>query len=301
MIKHLFLFFLLVFLLACSSNSKQTQQNDSVKNHNSDTVKTVAAKGDSISEAVSQDLTTNQMNTNKTKNDKATTQCNNEGDTLTIKGVKTLCLAHTTRSLDKLKAALQKGDSLKMVCFGNSITNGYKVGSFGVVTNPYPYVLEKLLAKKYPNSGLKIVKEGHNGWRSDQAAKDVGTLVLAKKPDWVSLMFGINDAYAGWTPAFFGQKMESMIKKLKAQNIEVIIFTPTPFTTAYNEKAMAYLPVLKNLAAKYNCAFINLHKAVLQRAEKDNLDLDKVLPDEVHFGDEYYRLIAEEILKVFGE
>lgn len=291
MTKLLSLCSLVLCLMACSNEQNTNNQTDT-------TAQAPQTKLDTVEEAISNNLTTDSMQTNEEKKQKK--DACQEGDTLTIKGVKTLCLANSTQKLEQLKTNLQKGEEVKMVCFGNSITNGYKVGSYGVVADPYPYVLEKLLKQKYPNTGLKIVKEGHNGWRSDQAAKDLDTLVLAKKPQWVTLMFGINDAYAGWTPTFFGQKMESVIKRLKAQNIEVIVFTPTPFTTVYNNKAIAYLPVLKALAQKYDCAFINLHRAILQRAEKDQLDLDKVLPDEVHFGDEYYKLIAEEVLKVMG-
>ncbi|OJJ14207.1 hypothetical protein BKI52_43845 [marine bacterium AO1-C] len=292
--KHfLSLFYLSLLLWSCGGQSEQTNQTDTTQN--------IPKTEDTVTQAVSKTLTSDTMNTNEQpQNSSTTTQktCENEGDTLTIKGVKTVCLDHLRGPIDKLLTALQKGDSLKVVCFGNSITNGYKVGSFGTVANPYPYVLERLLKKKYPNAGLKVVKEGHNGWRSDQGAKNLDQLVLVKKPDFVTLMFGINDAYAGWTTTFFQQQMERIITQLKAQNIEVIVLGFTPFTTPYNEKAITYLPVLKNLAQKHNCGFVNLHKTLLERIQKDKLDLDKVFPDEVHFGDEYYALIAEEIFGV---
>ncbi|EAY24893.1 SGNH/GDSL hydrolase family protein [Microscilla marina] len=291
MTQSLPFYLLLLWLTACGGTPNTNNSADTITQNAVLTPDTMT---------VSKKLTHDSMQTNEPNLTNDTTTCQ-EGDTLIIQEVKTLCLKNSLQKLTKLKLALQKGEVLKMVCFGNSITNGYKVGSYGVVANPYPYVLERLLKKKYPNAKLKIVKEGHNGWRSDQAVKEVDTLVLAKKPDWVTLMFGINDAYAGWTPKFFGQKMESLVKQLKAQDIEVIIFTPTPFTTAYNQKAIAYLPVLKALAKQYDCAFINLHQAILARIQKDKLELGKVLPDEVHFGDEYYQLIAEEIFRVFDQ
>ncbi|WP_299460857.1 SGNH/GDSL hydrolase family protein [uncultured Microscilla sp.] len=291
MTQSLPFYLLLLWLTACGSTPNTNNSTDTVAQN-------AVPAPDTMT--VSKKLTDENMQTNETNLTNDTTTCQ-EGDTLIIQEVKTLCLKNSLQKLTKLKLALQKGEALKMVCFGNSITNGYKVGSYGVVANPYPYVLERLLKKKYPKAKLKIVKEGHNGWRSDQAVKEVDTLVLAKKPDWVTLMFGINDAYAGWTPKFFGQKMESLVKQLKAQDIEVIIFTPTPFTTAYNQKAIAYLPILKALAKQYDCVFINLHQAILARIQKDKLELDKVLPDEVHFGDEYYQLIAEEIFRVFDQ
>ena len=289
------LFCVSLLLWACGSSSEQTDQADTIP-------KSISTTKDTITQAVSQPLKPDTMDTPENNQNEAsmTTQknCKNEGDTLTIKGVKTVCLDHVRGPIDSLLKALQKGDSTKMVCFGNSITNGYKVGSFGTVANPYPYVLERLLKQQYPNAALKVVKEGHNGWRSDQGAKNLSQLVLAKKPDFVTLMFGINDAYSGWTTTFFEQQMERIITQLKAQNMAVIIFSFTPFTTSYNEKAIAYLPVLKKLAQKHQCGFINLHKTLLDRAQKDKLDLDKVFPDEVHFGDDYYALIAEEIFKV---
>ena len=292
--KYLYLIILSGLLLGCGGGVTNNVETDTTQN--------TPKSEDTVSQAVSQPLKKDTMKTENNSQDSSKTTpqttCQNEGDTLTIRGVKTTCLKHLRGSMDKFLAALQKGDSTKLLCFGNSITNGYKVGSFGTVTNPYPYVLEKLLKKKYPNAALKVIKEGHNGWRSDQGAKNLDKLVIAKKPDFVTLMFGINDAYSGWSTTFFQQQMERIITKLKAQNIEVIILGFTPFTTSYNDKAINYLPVLKNLAQKHSCGFINLHQAILERAQKDNLDLDKVFPDEVHFGDEYYALIAEEIFSV---
>lgn len=290
-----FCFFLFITFVACKSTTKKTNQSDSIKH---------SPNPDTITQAISTTLTTDSLPMNTQHNDSTGSRsaqandCKNEGDTLTIHGVQTLCLEHITLPIRSLRINIQQGKTIKMVCFGNSITNGYKVGSFGVVDAPYPYVLEKLIKKQAPPSQLKIIKEGHNGWRIDQAVKNLDTLVLAQKPDWVTLMFGINDAYAGWSVNFYRQQMEQVLQKLKAQNIKVILFTPTPFTTSYNKTALTYLPVLKQLAQKYQCAFFNLHRAILQRIQKDKLDLDKVFPDQVHFGDDYYALIAKEIFDI---
>lgn len=290
-----FYFLLVIFFTACTNSTKKTNQSAFAKH---------STNSGTLTQTTSTLFTTDSLpmntNHNESSDDKTvlTKECQNETDALRIQGVRSICLPHITQPIHSLRTAIQKGDTIKIACFGNSITNGYKVGSFGTVDAPYPYVLEKLIKKKVPHSSLEIIKEGHNGWRIDQAAKNLDALIIAKKPDWVTLMFGINDAYAGWSVSFYRQQMKQILQKLKAQNIKVILFTPTPFLTSYNKTAITYLPVLKELAQKYQCAFFNLHRAILQRIQKDKLDLDKVFPDEVHFGDDYYALIAEEIFDI---
>lgn len=203
---------------------------------------------------------------------------------------------YRSEALQDLKKKLSSGNSLKILCFGNSITHGYKTGSFGTVKNPYPQVLEKLLRDEFKNPNVQVINEGHNGWRSDQALANLRTLVLAQKPDWVILKLGINDAYSSFSPKYYLQNIRKMVEMMQAESIRIILMNPSPILTPFNTKVLEYSPLLRSLAEEKHCAFLNLYQGILKKKESSALFWTEVLPDDVHFADEQYRWIAEIVL-----
>lgn len=208
-------------------------------------------------------------------------------------------LSNLDNGLKEVLNKIKNGDTVKIVCYGNSITNGYKVGTYGRVANPYPETFKKLLKTKFKNNQIQVINEGHNGWKSNQALQNIKTLVLDKKPDLVTLMFGINDAYSNFSLDFYKSQMETMIEKLQAENIVVLILTPTPILTEFNGKVLAYIEVLKTIAKEKKIAFLNLNKGIVQKAQVEKVDLKKMLPDDVHFADDKYAWLGELIFEFF--
>jgi lysophospholipase L1-like esterase len=209
---------------------------------------------------------------------------------------KTIPLAPLKTNLADLQARLEAGKATKIVCYGNSITNGYKTGSFGKVANPYPETLAKLLSAKYPKVSITIKNEGHNGWRSNQALQMVTTLVLPEKPDWVILELGINDAYSSFSPTVFVNYMQKLVQTLKQNNIKVLLMSATPIATPYHEKVLVYHAPLRAMAETEGCAFLDLSTYVAQRADSEKLTTEQLLPDDIHFADDKYSWIAEAIM-----
>lgn len=197
--------------------------------------------------------------------------------------------------LDTIIQAMQQGDSIRIVCYGNSITNGFKVGSYQRVAHPYPESLEKLLQKQYQNPHIQVINEGHNGWRSDQAQTQLKQLVIQKKPDLVTIMFGINDAYSNFSTDYYEKKIVQMIQQLREEKITVLLLTPTPIITPFNNQVHTYVELLKEIAKEQEVAFFNVYEAVSRRREKEKVAWENLLPDEVHFADDKYKWIAEEI------
>ncbi|NJO02882.1 MAG: SGNH/GDSL hydrolase family protein [Bacteroidia bacterium] len=111
-------------------------------------------------------------------------------------------LASHHTGLDSLITLMKQGEPVKIVCYGNSITHGYRVGSFGQVAHPYPEVLEERLQNQFKNPHIRVINEGHNGWRSDQALASLPSLVLKQLPHLVIVKFGINDAYSQFSGDF---------------------------------------------------------------------------------------------------
>ncbi|MCS6822429.1 MAG: SGNH/GDSL hydrolase family protein [Microscillaceae bacterium] len=207
----------------------------------------------------------------------------------------TVALPDLRTNIEILQNNLQSKQPIKIVCYGNSITRGYKVGTYGVVAQPYPQVLQNLLQKEFANPHVQVVNEGHNGWRTDQALQNVQKLVIEKQPQWVILDFGINDAYAGFSHTQIDHYLTKIIEILQKNQIKVILLSPTPILTIQHKIILSYIPTIYNVAKKTNNSFCNLHQKLVERLYLQQLNPKHWLPDEVHFADEYYTWIAEVI------
>lgn len=201
-------------------------------------------------------------------------------------------------SLLQILGSSKRGEALKIVCYGNSITNGYKVGSWERVDAPYPETLAKLMQKNWNNQKIIVQNEGHNGWRSDQALANLKRLVLNKNPQVVTLMFGINDAYSNFSEALYLQKMQAIVRQLKAQNITVILLSPTFINTPYQARVRQFAYKLSDLARSEAISFVDVGGKLAKKAFEAKIKPKDLLPDDVHLADQYYAWIADII---FGE
>ena len=207
-------------------------------------------------------------------------------------------------SLKSLKErAILGQDSIKIVCFGNSITYGFWVGTASQATlqvakqvdKPYPQELAVMFGLKYPKILLEVVNEGHNGWRSDQALTNFDNLISPKKPHLLILKFGINDAYSGFTQAMLKKNLTEIIKKAKKEKILVLLLTPTPTNTPQNAIIAGYVPIIKAVAKEQKVYFLDTHQAIINKMKEKKLSLAQILPDKVHFDSQYYEWIAEAV------
>jgi lysophospholipase L1-like esterase len=207
-----------------------------------------------------------------------------------------ILMATKPTNLTELRKMMKSGKEVKIVCYGDSITYGFEDVK-NAPYHPYPQTLEELLVKKYKNQKISVINEGHSGWRSDQAANKATELVLNQKPDVVLLDFGINDAYSDFTEVYFKKKMTELVKTVKKEGALVIILSPTPINTNKSNMVKAYIPILEAVAKEQKILYFDLHNAILKRAIKEKKKLSDILPDNIHFANEYYAWIAEELFK----
>ncbi|TAG01972.1 MAG: SGNH/GDSL hydrolase family protein [Cytophagia bacterium] len=198
---------------------------------------------------------------------------------------------HASPIKNYIEKKINANKKIKIICFGNSITNGYKVGKNTTVVNSYPLVLQKLLQKKYKNDSILVIKEGKNGRRIDQALLYLPQ-IIAQKPDVVIIELGINDAYSNFSSDFFNEKMAIIVQKLKQKKIEIIIASPTPILMPYNTKVWEITKGLYQFCKENKISFVNLYEKVSQLAQQKNLTMQKILPDNIHFADEYYAYLS---------
>lgn len=199
-----------------------------------------------------------------------------------------------------------KGQTVNIVCYGDSITYGY-VPSTGVqTTNPYPVTLQSLLQDFYKNTNITVFNEGYSGRQSDEFASDtyIG-YVTRHTPDLVIFMCGINDnngnSYGPVTTITdYIANLETVRKKL---NVPMILLTPTPTfgyvgtsTVADDDKKdriQTYVETMKKYGVEKDLPVVDLNKGIYNYYHWRLTDIYTAEPDITHYIDDYYKHIAE--------
>src|SRR2546425_657453 len=88
--------------------------------------------------------------------------------------------------------AIQGGDAkVRIVALGDSITRGVRPGVKAEET--FAFLLQKGLQKE--RIPAEVINAGIGGERTDQALMRLGSAVIDRKPQVVTIMYGTNDSY----------------------------------------------------------------------------------------------------------
>ena len=161
-----------------------------------------------------------------------------------------------------------KEDAVRVACIGNSITDGYGIGMSPV--NGYPAVLQKKLGdgyqvKNFGVSARTMMNKGDLPYMNELAWRDA----QAFNPNIVVIKLGTNDSKThNWAHGAdeFRQSMQAMIDTLKAlpSKPKIYLCSPIPaFKDSWtiNDSVIVNgeMPIIKKLAKKNKCKFIDLH------------------------------------------
>ena len=161
-----------------------------------------------------------------------------------------------------------KEDAVRVACIGNSITDGYGIGMSPV--NGYPAVLQKKLGEGYlvKNFGVSartMMNKGDLPYMNELAWRDA----KAFNPNIVVIKLGTNDSKThNWVHGAdeYRQSMQAMIDTLKAlpSKPKIYLCSPIPaFKDSWtiNDSVIVNgeMPIIKKLAKKNKCQFIDLH------------------------------------------
>ena len=161
-----------------------------------------------------------------------------------------------------------KEDAVRVACIGNSITDGHGIGMAPV--NGYPAVLQKKLGEGYlvKNFGVSartMMNKGDLPYMNELAWRDA----QAFNPNIVVIKLGTNDSKThNWVHGAdeFRQSMQAMIDTLKAlpSKPKIYLCSPIPaFKDSWtiNDSVIVNgeMPIIKKLAKKNKCQFIDLH------------------------------------------
>jgi lysophospholipase L1-like esterase len=136
--------------------------------------------------------------------------------------------------------------------------------------------------------------------------------VLSKKPDVVFIYVGINDV---WHKASYGtgtdadkyvKFYEALIKKMKAQNIRVIVCTPTVIgerndaSNAQDGDLNYYSKLIREIASRNSVQLCDLRKSFqdyLVQNNPENKEKGILTTDRVHLTDEGNKFLADRMME----
>ncbi len=185
----------------------------------------------------------------------------------------------------------------RLVIIGDSITDCGRdrpVGILAGLGSGYVSLVNAMLAAEYPDVMLDILNTGVGGNRVTDLRDRWQTDVLDLKPDWLSIMIGINDVWRHFTKSMqeqvdvdeYEEVLESLIKQTLPSIKGLILMTPYYIEANCDDpmrKMMdEYSAVVKKLAEKYDAVFVDVQaafNAYLKHRPNQSLCLDRVHPD----------------------
>lgn len=158
--------------------------------------------------------------------------------------------------ISKTIARLQKGEPLKVVFYGDSISVGAEPSGFWKKSPnlpSWPVLVRLALAKSY-GSAITVDNPSVGGKSSDWGRENASALVAAKIPDLVVIAFGMGDAHAvnNFSPATYKANIKSIMDAARAKNpdCELILVSPmlaNPEATGFSGCQESYVEPLREL------------------------------------------------------
>ncbi len=202
---------------------------------------------------------------------------------------------------------------MRIVALGDSTTNC--VGKSGVTEE----TVWRTLVARGLGQAAEVVNAGVDGDTAPLALARLERDVLARKPDWVVVMLGTNDA--GYfrppdgvadTPRVplgeFGAAMREIIVRIRGAGAGIVLATSVPMGAsywlahlpAYRENGLNYLvaryaEVTRQLARQFGLPLAEVYAAFDTHPQRDAL-----IPDGIHPDERGMRLIADTVLPVLG-
>lgn len=207
--------------------------------------------------------------------------------------------------IDNTISKIKNKESVKIVCYGDSITYGYPCyakDKVSQVSLPYPQLLESKLRFYFENASITVVNQGTVGWKSYQGYKNIDKNVIDLKPDLCILMFGINDckgSLSGGLPVSrrnYKKYLSRCVKILLNNNIDVLLLTPTP---AFIPRLRKFVNAVFEVALCHNLHCVDMYGDILETIKDKDEKYRDVLLDGIHFRDDAYRYISNIVLKEF--
>lgn len=185
----------------------------------------------------------------------------------------------------------------------------------------YPAMVSAELESKFPGK-YKYINRGVSGDRIPDVYTRIVKDIIKVKPDYMSLLVGVNDVWrnfdsegTGTGSARFEKVYNILLEELREELPELKIIIMGPFLLHgsagdnqpdepdrfenFSSGVAEMASIAKNLAEKYGCAYIDL-QAMFDEAVK-TIPVAELTGDGVHPTAKGHQLIKKEWIKAFDE
>lgn len=187
----------------------------------------------------------------------------------------------------------------KLVMIGDSVTDmerGRPQGEREAIGKSYVGYVAALLEVVYPERKVRVLNLGTSGNTVRDLKARWQTDVFDLKPDWLSIMIGINDVWRQYdTPLMtdghvylneYAATLEELVKTTLPTVKGMVLMTPYYIETNRDDAMRAtmdkYGKVVKEIAEKYNTIFVDtqaVFEEVLKHCHSANIAWDRVHPN----------------------
>ncbi|MBD1422841.1 SGNH/GDSL hydrolase family protein [Sphingobacterium chuzhouense] len=223
---------------------------------------------------------------------------------LILVGQKVYAQADSAAYLDTIKAELKEkwpaNRTINLVFHGHSVPSGYFQTPLVRRMDAYPFLVMRALDEKYPTAVINVITTSIGGENSEQGEKRFKTEVTVHRPDVLFIDYALNDRNIGLERS--RTAMEKMIVEALAQDIKVVLLTPSPDLTVDlllpDNTLELYRNQLVDLSKKYNIAIVDSYQ-VFKKRKAEGEELKLYMAQSNHPNEKGHKLIADEIMHWF--
>jgi lysophospholipase L1-like esterase len=205
----------------------------------------------------------------------------------------------------------------KLLFIGDSITDCERArpvgeGLSGAVGKGYVSLVEGLLAAIHPAHAIRVVNMGTSGNTVLDLKARWPTDVLAQKPDWLSVMIGVNDVWRQFdlprqteihvSPEVYEKTLAALVRQTRPKVTGLILMAPFYIepnrADAMRARMDQYGAIVKKIAARHDALFIDTQAAfdaVLPHMHANAIAWDRVHPNIIG-----HAIIARAFLNAIG-
>lgn len=198
-----------------------------------------------------------------------------------------------TRHTRRTRTLLESGERVVIVAFGDSITAGY------AVLRGFPSFWMQFLKDKYPGSNIEMHNEGFSGDTTLDGLSRLAWSVLPRRPDLVTINFGINDAAYGIGLDEFKENFTEIVERILAEcGSEILLLSSQPLLTPhFNRLVLDYYHSIEDVARETGVGFVDVYAAWMARV-REGMRLESLILEGLdHPNENGYRIIAEELMR----
>jgi lysophospholipase L1-like esterase len=203
-----------------------------------------------------------------------------------------------------------------MVLIGDSITDCGRRDQFAPYGDGYVRLFIDLVTAQFPDRAVSFINRGIGGDRVTGLRARWDEDVLAHRPDWVSVMIGINDLHShlgempgGVDVALYRECYEDILRRTRERTeAQIVLLEPfyiarspcdDPHQCRVMEVIPEYIAVVGEMSRRHDTRLVNTHDAFQRHLMFRPADV--FCPEPVHPNRSGHTVIAWELVEALVE